>query len=298
MTTFTGAWPALITPSPPDGGVDYEALRQLTNYLLGKGIGGLYVCGATGEGLLLSVEERKRVLEEVLGQVRGRVPIVAHVGCVATRDAVTLARHAQEAGVQGVSSLLPTLGAGLESTYLHYQTIAAAASRVRFFPYLYGGQVDAVTLMRGLLERIPNLGGAKYTGPNMFELKHLVDLGAGREGWTIFSGMDEQCVFAAMSGAPGNIGSTLNFMPGVYREMRRRYEAGDLAGAVDLQLRANRVTATVISFGFSGALREMMRLLGLDCGEPRLPFAPLGADKREAFHRALDEAGFRALAAM
>jgi N-acetylneuraminate lyase len=218
------------------------------------------------------------------------------VGAAATRDTVALARHAQNAGAAGFGSVLPTIGAGLEGTYLHYQAIAAAAPDLPFFPYLFGGQTDAVSLMTELRRRIPNAAGAKYTGPSMFELRRLVDLGG--EGWTIFSGMDEQCIYGAMSGAPANIGSTLNPMPGPYREIRRRYESGDLAGANDLQLRVNRVTALLIGAGFMGALRESMRILGFDCGEPRLPLVPIAIEKRAALRDELMAVGFAELAAM
>jgi N-acetylneuraminate lyase len=294
--TFHGAWPALITPVTTDGEVNYEVLRELVEHLIGKQIGGLYVCGSTGEGLQLSAEERTRVTDEVMAQVRGRIPVVVHVGATATRHAVALAKHARQAGAAGIGSVLPTVGAGLESTYLHYQAIAAAAPDLPFFPYLFGGQADAVSLMTELRRRIPNAAGAKYTGPSMFELKRLVDLGG--EGWTIFSGMDEQCVYAAMSGAPANIGSTLNPLPGPYREIRRRYDSGDLAGANDLQLRVNRVTALLIGAGFTGALRESMRILGFDCGEPRLPLLPLAVEKRAALRDQLMAADFAGLAAM
>jgi N-acetylneuraminate lyase len=110
--------------------------------------------------------------------------------------------------------------------------------------------------------------------------------------------MDEQCVFAAMSGVPANIGSTLNVMAGAYREMRDSYERGDLARATDLQLRANRVTHVLLSYGFPGALRETMRLLGYDCGEPRLPNPSLPVERRVSLRQALEDAGFEALAGM
>ena len=105
--------------------------------------------------------------------------------------------------------------------------------------------------------QIPTVAGTKYTGPNMYEFKRIVDLCEG--GWTLFSGMDEQCLYAAMSGAPGNIGSTLNLMPGAYREIRASYEAGDIARAQQVQFRANAVTSVLHAYGFSGALREALR---------------------------------------
>ena len=293
---FHGAWPALITPTAPDGGVNTWALRDLTEYLIGKDVDGFYLCGSTGEGVLQSLEERKQVVEEVLDQVKGRVPIIVHVGCVATRDAVTLANHAQQVDVAGISSILPPLARSTERIYLHYQAIAGAAPELPFFPYLFGGTVDALTLMRELFGHIPNLAGSKYTGPNMYELSHLVELSQDR--WTIFSGMDEQCILGAMFGAQGNIGSTLNLMPGVYREIRKSYRDGDLTGARDLQIRANRVTRVLISYGFTGALREAMGLLGFDCGQPRLPNPALPVEKRQPLRDELIDAGFAALTAM
>jgi N-acetylneuraminate lyase len=156
--------------------------------------------------------------------------------------------------------------------------------------------VDAVTLMRDLAQRIPNIGGAKYTGSNLFELRQLLELAEQR--WTIFSGMDEQCAFAAMFGAPGHIGSTLNLMPGVYRQLRQAIGQGDLVTARDLQLRANRITAALFSFGFFGALREAMRMLGFDCGDPRSPNLPVPEACREELRQALYAAGFNEMTAL
>ncbi|MBN1249298.1 MAG: dihydrodipicolinate synthase family protein, partial [Anaerolineae bacterium] len=244
----------------------------------------------------LSVSERRLVTEVVVDQVAGRVPVIVHVGAVATRDAVALARHAQDLGADGVASILPPFGRSVDETLTHYETIAAAAPDVGFYPYLFGGETDAVSLMQRVRERIPNVAGAKYTGPDMYELHAIVELGG--EGWTIFSGMDQQCVFAAMFGAAANIGSTLNLMPGVYREIHLSYEAGDLIRARDLQLQANGVTRVLQRFGIFGALFEALKYLGLDCGVPRLPRAPLPAERRAAFYEALVAAGFSALAAM
>jgi N-acetylneuraminate lyase len=271
-------------------------LQELAEHLIGKGIGGIYLCGSTGEGLWMSVSERQKTLETVLKQARGRVPVITHVGSVATRDSVILAEHARSVGAAGISSVLPPLRSASESIYLHYEAIAQAAPDMPFLPYLFGAQTDAVTLLANLMERIPNLAGAKYTGPDMFELWQLTEL--GNEGWTIFSGMDEECVFAAMSGSPANIGSTLNVMPGVYREIRDSCDAGDLARAHELQVKANRLTRILISFGFSGALREAMRMLGFDCGDPRPPSTALPESRRESFRDAVQGVGLESLAAL
>lgn len=107
--TFHGAWPALLTPTAPDGGVNVAMLREITEYMVGKGVGGIYLCGSTGEGVFMSVPERRQVTEAVMAQVAGRVPVIVHVGAVATRHAVALAEHARDAGADGVASILPPL---------------------------------------------------------------------------------------------------------------------------------------------------------------------------------------------
>ena len=94
MMTFHGTWPALITPTNADGGVNFPALSELVERLLARQVDGFYVCGATGEGLFMSVDERRQVIEAVKQHVRGRAPLIVHVGCVSTRDAMLLARHA------------------------------------------------------------------------------------------------------------------------------------------------------------------------------------------------------------
>ena len=299
--TFHGAWPALITPATADGDVNLTALRDLVDYMLDKKVDGLYLCGSTGEGLLISADGRRKAVETVMGRVGDRIPVIVHVGSVSTREAMALACHAQEMGTAGVSSVLPIYLGGLEATYRHYGAIAAAAPDLPFFPYLFGGQIDATSLMRELLCRIPNVSGAKYTGPNMYEIAQIIELGDALpqdKGWTIFSGMDEQCLFAAMMGAPGNIGSTLNVMPGAYRKMRECYAAGDVAQALALQKQANRLTAVMIDHGVAAALRVSMKRLGIDCGPPRLPQEPIGPEKEEIMLAELEEAGLAALAAM
>ena len=298
---FHGAWPALVTPATADGGVNMAVLNDLVDWLLEKKVDGLYLCGGTGEGLLLPPADRRAVVESVVAQVDGRIPTIVHVGSINTREAAALAAHAQQTGADGVSSVLPVYLGGGDASYRHFGAIAAAAPALPFFPYIFGGQTDAVSLMRELLCRVPNVGGAKYTGPSMFELAQIIELGDEQpreSGWTIFSGMDEQCLFALMMGAPGNIGTTLNVMPGPYRLMRASYEEGDTAQALDLQKRANRLTAVMIEHGVAAATRVALKRIGFDCGNPRLPQEPITPANEEKMAAELEEADLAALAAM
>lgn len=295
MSQFQGAWPALVTPFTANDRVNIPVVRRLVDYLIDRGSGGLYVCGSTGEGIYMTVGERKQVLETVIEQANRRVPVIAHVGAVALSDATALAGHAQAVGADGVASIIPPLYNTVPSTVAYFTALGAAAPALPLLTYIFGGPADAAALMRALMG-IPTLAGSKYTGPNMFEFRRIVELGKGE--WTVFSGMDEQCAFAAMFGASGNIGSTLNYMVGLYGAIHQSVQQGELARAVELQLAANGITGAMIDAGFMGALKAVMTRLGFDCGACRLPNRTLTADQQTALFAQLDTLNFDALAQM
>lgn len=295
MQTFQGAWPAMVTPYTADNQVDVGAINALVDYLLDKRVGGFYLCGSTGQGIYQSVAERKLVTETTLRRIDGRVPAIVHVGSQVQGDAIELAVHAQEVGASGVSSIIPAGYADMAAITRYYAAVAGAVPALPFLPYLFTSTLDIFALVQAI-DNIPNLAGSKYTGPNMYEFKRIVE--SRKESWSIFSGMDEQCVFAAMFGSCGNIGSTLNVMPGIYREIHQRYGEGDLLAARDLQAKANKVTETLISFGFMGALYSVLGMLGVECGSPRLPAQPLAPQRKEALQAALEAVNFSEIAAM
>jgi len=299
MKAFSGAWPALLTPVDTSGSVDVTAARKLIDYLLGKGADGFYVCGSTGQGVYMSVAQRKLMLETAIEQINGRVPVIVHIGSMVAHDAVDLTRHAQAAGADGISSIIPPQYTAIDTLFAYFSAIADAGPDLPLLPYVFSSSINIVAFMRKLME-IPNVTGTKYTGPNMCEFNEIMQMGhALRPGyWTIFSGMDEQCLYAAMSGSSGNIGSTLNFMMGIYKAIHAAHRAGDLAGANELQLRANEVMRTAIRFGFTGAMREMMDMLGVPVGPPLLPGLPFAQEQRVALHAALSAVGFEEIAEM
>jgi N-acetylneuraminate lyase len=295
MRTFHGTWPALVTPFTADNQVNVPVLKDLVAYHLGKQIDGFYVGGTTGEGVFMSVAERQLVVETVIHEVDGRVPVIVHVGCTALVDATALARHAQASGAAGVSSIIPPLYTDMNSLLAYFQAVAAAVPELPVFPYFLSQNINPLALMRRLLP-VSNIAGTKYTGPDMHEFRQIVELGANQ--WTIFSGMDEVCVFAAMMGADGNIGSTLNFMPGVYRQIHAYLQSGDTNAALALQLRANRVTAIIVERNLMGGLKAAIGFLGFDCGGLRLPRFAMTPDEVASLREALEAADFFALAAM
>ena len=289
MPRFSGAWPALVTPFTNCDDVNVTVLREITEHLISKDVDGLYLGGTTGEGIFMSVDERNLIAETVIEQVNERIPVIIHVGALSIKDAVALARHADQIGASGISSVVLTYYESLESLYAYYSQIAQAVPELPFLGYMFGGTIDAVSLMRKLME-IPSLVGAKYSGSNMFEFRQLVQL--RQEDWTIFSGMDEQCLFAVMSGSHGNVGSTLNFMQGVYRKIRRCAEDGDYMNGMEIQNQANAITHIMQTYGFQGALKAVMSKIGFDCGSPRLPNLPFPEERWRTLYAELEKYDF------
>lgn len=295
MAELFGCWPALVTPFTADNHVNPAVIEKLVGYHLDKGVNGFYACGSTGSGVFLSVAERKLVTATAIKAVNGRVPVIVHVGAVALVDAIDLAQHALEHGAAGFSSIIPPLYNGIESVYAYYKALASAVPDLGFFPYIARPEINAFELVSHLSE-LPNVIGSKYTGPNMFEFGQIAAL--RDENWTVFSGMDEQSIFAAMSGSSGHIGSTLNYMPGAYQNIRAHVKANEHAQAMALQMRVNAVTRVLLEAGFVGALYATMQILGFDCGAPRLPGIALSDEAKATLRANLDAAGFWDLAAM
>lgn len=124
---FQGIIPALVTPMDNTRKVSYSSLRRLVNHLIEQGVDGFYACGSTSECFLLEDDERKKILEAVTEEVNGRVPVVAHIGAIATDKAVDFARHAASCGVAAVSSVPPFyFKFSFEDIARYYQTISDA----------------------------------------------------------------------------------------------------------------------------------------------------------------------------
>ena len=295
MTTFDGFWPALLTPYTPNDEINLTVLCELVDYHLAKQVTGFYICGSTGEGAFQSTEERLKIAETILDRVKNRVPVIVHVGASSINESVRLARHASEAGAAGISSIVPPVVYNPAGIAPFLEKIAASAPNLPFFPYLFGGNINSLALLKELAH-IPNFLGTKYFGANMYEMGQIAAFRSER--WTVFSGMDEQAALGLMYGAHGVIGSTLNFMPGAYRKMIEHLRAGEAEKALEMQKRANRVTQIMLGLGFVGCMRASMSQLGFDVGNPRLPNLSLPPEKRADLFAQLTAAGFDELAAL
>lgn len=294
-----GILPALLTPLSDDGAeVNHGVLRRLVEFQLQRGVSGFFVCGGSGEGLLLTPAERMAVLETVVATTAGRARIIAHIGALDTATATQLAAHAAGLEVDAVAAVPPVYfrvdaGALLD----HYRLIAEAAGGTPVFPYnipsATGVEITAATMAR--LLSIPTVGGIKYSSYNLYDMRNIVELAPDR--LSVLSGFDEICLAALAMGAHGAIGSTYNVLPATFVAINQLVQAGELAEAQELQFRANRVIKTLLSVPLIAGLKAVLTSWGLPCGAPRRPQRPLDADERQRLLAAVAAAGLEQLEA-
>ena len=138
---MAGAYSALYTPFKKDGSLNEEMIEKVIDYGLSRGLRGFYLTGSTGEGFLLSKDERKRVYARAAKAAKGRAKLIAHVGCLATDDAVELAKFAAKTGIDWVSSVAPVyFGQCFDAAYDHYRRISSATD-LPFMIYSLGADI-------------------------------------------------------------------------------------------------------------------------------------------------------------
>ncbi|MGI5895261.1 MAG: N-acetylneuraminate lyase [Candidatus Merdivicinus sp.] len=280
MKKLGGIYPALITPYTSDGAINHEALREIVEWNIEKGVDGFYVNGSTGECHLLSLDERKAVLETVVNQVRGRANIIAHIGCISTDQVIELGKHAKEIGVDAISAIPPFYYKySADEIVVHYNTIVDAVQMpmiVYNMPAMTGVELTPALLERLTVNRW--IIGVKHTSMNLFQLERMKKV---RDDLVIFNGHDEVCLAGLVMGADGAIGTTYNFMAEKFLKIAVYIQENHLEEARREQESANTIIEALIQTGvFIGTKYLIHKMKGIDCGGCRKPFAALSKENK------------------
>ncbi|HOJ39349.1 MAG TPA: dihydrodipicolinate synthase family protein [bacterium] len=271
---FCGVYAALLTPFDRRGRIDEKRLISLVDFLLSRGIDGLYVCGGTGEGLLMNLPERKEVAELVKERVGKRATVISHIGgSLNTENAVALAEHAAEINLDAVSSIAPIYYRfSFREIFSYYRTVAESTS-LPFFIY-YIPATTGVFLPNeqiAQLATIRQIAGLKYTSPDFYLLQDLL---MRCPGWTAFSGPDEMFLPALTMGVSGCIGSTQNVLPEIFVGIYKAFQQGKLRQAMRLQQRVTQAVSLLKRHGGMEAWKAALRCRGVEPGFCRPPNRP------------------------
>lgn len=274
---FSGLWPAMFTPVDAHGNPALDELEKLTALLIEQGLDGLYVLGSTGQGVLFTESQRKRVAERVVQVTAGRVPVMVQVGSMTTDESVRLAEHAATVGADAVSSVGPIYFTGNTTTALaHYRRIAMSTD-LPFFPYQLGSNTmgDITDFVTRLLD-IPNVAGMKLTSGQLMEIS-TIHLRAG-DRLRLFSGADELLCQASLCGTVGAIGTFYNLWGRICKQVLEDFKQGNYNQAKKFMLEFQQIILFVLPNVWTFLRKAMIIKYGIDIGQVK---APLGALQQE-----------------
>lgn len=287
ITKYQGIIPAFYACYDEKGGISTAGARALTRHLISKGVKGVYVGGSSGECIYQHVDERKKVLEAVMEEAKGKLTVIAHVGCNNTADSVELAAHAQSAGADAIASIPPIYFRLPEYAIAEYwNAMSAAAPELDFIIYnipQLAGTALSMNLLKEMLKN-PNVVAVKNSSMptqdiQMFKAEGIKE--RGENGFLVFNGPDEQFVAGRAIGAEGGIGGTYAVMPELFVKMDRLIRGNNVTEAMKLQYRVNEIIYKMCEAkgNLYAVQKEILkRMYGLELGGVRLPLAPLAPE--------------------
>lgn len=288
---FKGSLPALVTPLREDGGIDWPALERLVEWHIAEGSDGLVPVGTTGESPTLTHDEHQAVVEAVVRQVAGRIPVIAGAGSNNTAEAIGLAQHACKVGADGLLIVTPYYNKPTQAGMVAHFTAVHDATDKPIIIYNIPGRsvVDMTPETMGALARLPRIVGVK-DATGKLDRVCCQRLTCGTD-FIQLSGEDATAHGFNAQGGVGCISVTANVAPRLCAQMQAACLRGDYAEALRLQdLLMPLHIAIFVEPGLVGAKYAMSRL-GLCTETVRLPLVPLTAPTRGQIDAAMAHAG-------
>lgn len=281
QSIFKGIATALITPFTASGEVDYDAYGRLIDWQIESGIDAIVSCGTSGEGPTLSDAEHKEVVRYAVERANGRVPVIAGTGSNDTAYAVELTKFASECGADAMLVVTPYYNkATQEGLYRSFMTIADASTKPLILynvPSRTGCNIQPATYLR--LSEHENIQAIKEANGNISAIVETMSLVHGK--LDLYSGNDDQIVPILSMGGLGCISVLSNLLPRETCEITRRYFAGDVAGAAELQMRYVPLIQALFCEVNPIPAKAAMAAMGYCEDVLRLPLTPMESANRE-----------------
>lgn len=278
-TEFTGIIPPLLSSFTREGEIYEKGLREIVRFTLPH-VNGYYPIGTYGCGPLMTLDERKRVLEIILDEVNGKVPIIAHVGTADTRSTVELAIHAKKAGAAAVGAIAPYYSPGLPEDYLyeHYAALLDAVNDDDFPVFVYNnGHYSQNPITPRLLKRLADRGlrGCKDSSFDLVNFMLFQEAVKDYADFNVIIGTEAILIPAFDLGAVGCVCGLGNIYPEILAALYRQYQTGDRQAALQTQRQVVQIRQKTKLASTVPIMHEILRLRGVDAGYPRLPYGDL-----------------------
>jgi dihydrodipicolinate synthase/N-acetylneuraminate lyase len=277
----------LVTPFNDNNQIDFAGVRQVVDFVIANRVHAVMVGGTTGEGMLLSVEERKALLEAVVDQVNGRVPVIAHTGCIDTGSTVDLSLHAKKTGADIVSAITPYFFTfNDDQLFRHFITVAEAVQDMPVLLYVFPGNAKndiSPALLARLLKAAPNIAGIKSSNDDLIRFQDYV--ATGGDSFTACYGVDELMLGGLVFGSKAQISGNANSVAEPFVQLYEAFQAGDVALAQKLQGSVNSVVGLHHAGKTTAFFKATLKLRGVASGKVRPPMRELTPEEMEEVKR-------------
>ena len=298
MEKIKGLIDAPFTPFHEDGSLNLAPIPEYAALLARNGLKGVFINGSSGEGYMLTEEERMQLAEAWMAAVPEDFKVIVHVGSTSVMSSRRLAEHAQKIGAWGIGAMatpFPKIGS-IEQLCRYCEEIASAAPNLPFYyyhiPAFNGAFLSMYDFLKAVDGRIPNFSGIKYTFESLYEYNRCRRYQHGK--FDMLHGQDETILpCLAMGGAQGGIGGTTNYNGRCLTGILEAWKKGDLEKARQLQDFAQDVIDVICNFrGNIVGGKRIMKLIGLDLGPNRVPFMSVTEEEEQELRRQLEAIDF------
>lgn len=298
MEKIVGLIDAPFTPFLMNGDVNLAPIPAYAQMLKKNGLQGVFINGSSGEGYMLTPEERMLLAETWVKAAPEGFKVIVHVGSCCVRESRKLAEHAAAIGAWGIGAMAPPFPKinRVEELVKYVEEIAAGAPNLPFYyyhiPAFNGAYLPMVKFLEAVDGRVPNFAGIKYTFESMYEYNQCRLYGNGK--FDMLHGQDETILpCLAMGGARGGIGGTTNYNGRQLVGIIEAWKNGDLALAQERQNFSQEVINVICHYrGNIVAGKRIMKLIGLDLGQNRTPFQNMTDEEEARMKQELEAIGF------
>ena len=278
---------AMVTPFDEHGDIDFEATRNLIEYLIANGTDSLVVSGTTGESPTLTTDEKVQLFKFVVKVVNGRVPVIAGTGSNNTRESVELTRLAEDIGVDGVMLVAPYYNKPCqEGMFQHFQTIAAATSLPVMLYNVPGRTMSNIavdTVVR--LAAIPNIVAIKEASGDLDAMAEIIE--QTPTDFSLYSGDDGLTIPVLSIGGVGVVSVAAHIIGNEMQTMIKNFKMGNIKEAASDHRRLLPVMNALFAAPNPSPLKAALNLKGVQVGGVRLPMIPLNDEQLHALQRTL-----------
>src|SRR5579872_393110 len=275
-----GIIPPVVTPFTAEEELDFEKLKSHIDFMLAKGVQGIFVLGTTGEFYALDEREKQEVVATAVAHVNGRSPVFVGTGAETTREVIRLTKMAEREKASGVSVITPYFIKPTQNELIdHFRRVAENTKLPVVLynnPATCGGlSIEPETVAR--LAEVPNIIGIKDSSGDLQNTIEIIRQ-TSREKFSVLNGRDTLILAALSFGAQGAIPASCNIAPDLCVGIYGSFIKGDLEAAKEFQSRLHPIRMAMSLGTGNGAIKEALTILGRPCGPNRSPIAPLPSE--------------------